>query len=66
VIGAIPAYHFWDFSGRWQFAKQFHVSAGINNFTDEKYFNQRITMYPRPGVLPADGRTFYISLGTKF
>ncbi|MEP7142724.1 MAG: TonB-dependent receptor [Ferruginibacter sp.] len=66
VIGAIPAYHVWDWRGSWQFSKQFHLSAGLNNFTNEKYFNRRITMYPGPGILPADGRTFYISLGTKF
>jgi Fe(3+) dicitrate transport protein len=62
VIGLIPAYHVWDWNCNWQFAKQFHVSAGINNFTNEKYFNRRITMYPGPGILPADGRTFTISL----
>lgn len=66
VIGEIPAYHIWDWGGSWQFLKQFRLSAGINNFTNEKYFNRRITMYPGPGILPADGRTFYISLGAKF
>jgi Fe(3+) dicitrate transport protein len=63
VIGLIPAYHVWDWNCSWQFAKQFHVSGSINNFTNEKYFNRRITMYPGPGILPADGRTFTISLG---
>ncbi len=65
VIGLIPAYHVWDWSLSLQFAKQYHISAGINNLTGEKYFNRRITMYPGPGILPADGRTFYISLGAK-
>jgi Fe(3+) dicitrate transport protein len=65
VIGVIPAYHVWDWTANWQFAKLYHLSAGINNFTNEKYFNRRITMYPGPGILPADGRTFYISLGMK-
>ncbi len=66
VIGVVPAYHVWDWSGSWQFARKFHLSAGINNFTNEKYFNRRITMYPGPGILPADGRTFSISIGAKF
>lgn len=65
ITGIIPAYHVWDWSINWQFAKAFHISAGINNFTNEKYFNRRITFYPGPGILPADGRTFYISLGLK-
>ena len=65
ITGSIPAYHVWDWSMNWQFAKVIHLSSGINNFTNEKYFNRRITMYPGPGILPADGRTFYISLGIK-
>lgn len=65
VIGVIPAYHIWDWAAYWQFGKLYHLSAGINNFTNEKYFNRRITMYPGPGILPADGRTFYISAGIK-
>ena len=65
ITGIIPAYHVWDWSINWELSKPVHVSAGINNFTDEKYFSRRITFYPGPGILPADGRTFYISLGLK-
>ncbi|MEO6452480.1 MAG: TonB-dependent receptor, partial [Ginsengibacter sp.] len=65
ITGIIPAYHLWDWSINYNFSKQFHLSEGINNLTNEKYFNRRITMYPGPGILPADGRTFYISLGVK-
>lgn len=65
ITGLIPAYHVWDWSINWLFAKGLHVSGGVNNFTDEKYFNRRITMYPGPGILPADGRTFYITFGLK-
>jgi len=63
ITGVIPAYHVWDWSCSWQFAKQFYVNASINNVTNEKYFNRRITMYPGPGILPADGRSFAISFG---
>lgn len=65
VTGIIPAYHVWDWSFNWEIGKQCHLSGGINNFTNEKYFSRRITMYPGPGILPADGRTFYISFGIK-
>ncbi|SFQ34082.1 TonB-dependent receptor family protein [Parafilimonas terrae] len=61
VTGLIPAYHVWDWNFSWNIVKQFTLSGGINNFTNEKYFNRRITMYPGPGILPADGRTFYIT-----
>jgi Fe(3+) dicitrate transport protein len=65
VIGLIPAYDVWDWNCSWRFSKQFHLSASINNLTDQKYFNRRITMYPGPGILPADGRTFTVSLGVN-
>ena len=31
----------------------------------EKYFTRRINKYPGPGILPADGRFFYASVGIK-
>ena len=65
ITGVIPAYRLWDWSINYNFSRQFHMSGGINNLTNEKYFNRRITMYPGPGILPADGRTFYISVGLK-
>jgi Fe(3+) dicitrate transport protein len=65
VVGALPQYHVFDWNFNWQFTKQFHVSAGINNLSNEKYFNRRITIYPGPGILPADGRTLHVTLGIK-
>ncbi|MGN6618170.1 MAG: TonB-dependent receptor family protein [Ilyomonas sp.] len=65
VIGIIPSYHIWDFSFEYTFKNNYRLSGGINNFTNEKYFNRRITMYPGPGILPADERTFYVSFGIK-
>lgn len=65
ITGLIPSYNLWDWSASWQFTKAVHLSAGINNFTNQKYFNRRITFYPGPGILPADGRTFYVSVGVK-
>lgn len=65
VTGLIPAYHVWDWDINCQINGQYSLSAGINNFTNEKYFNRRITMYPGPGILPADGRTFYITAKIK-
>lgn len=65
VLGLIPSYNVWDWSLEWRFMRGYHFSAGTNNFTDKRYFNRRITMYPGPGILPADGRTFYCSIGIK-
>lgn len=63
VTGLIPGWNVFDWSFNWQLVKGYHFSAGVNNLTNEHYFNRRITMYPGPGILPADGRTFYITAG---
>jgi Fe(3+) dicitrate transport protein len=65
ATGIVPAYHVWDWSADWVFLTHYHISAGINNLADARYFTRRINMYPGPGILPADGRTFYVSLGLK-
>jgi Fe(3+) dicitrate transport protein len=65
ATGVVPAYHVWDWSADWAFLTHYHVSAGVNNLADAHYFTRRINMYPGPGILPADGRTVYISLGLK-
>ena len=66
ATGIIPAYQLWDISANWRFFRHYSLSGGINNLADKKYFTRRINMYPGPGILPADGRNFYISLGVKF
>lgn len=66
ITGKIPAYHLWDWSASMVFQKYYRLGAGINNLSNERYFNRRTTFYPGPGILPADGRTFYISLSVKF
>ncbi len=65
IAGVVPAYHVWDWVLDYKFLKQYHFGAGINNLGNATYFTRRINMYPGPGILPADGRTFYISLGVK-
>jgi len=65
VTGVIPSYQLWDWSASWSFMKSYRLSAGINNLGNKSYFSRRITFYPGPGILPADGRTFYISFGIK-
>lgn len=65
ATGIVPSYNTWDCSLYYQFLKLYHFNAGINNLTNTTYFTRRINMYPGPGILPADGRTFYFSLGIK-
>ncbi len=66
TTGVIPAYTVQDFSVSFKFLKHYNLKAGVNNLTDERYFTRRAGGYPGPGVMPADGRTFYFSAGIKF
>jgi Fe(3+) dicitrate transport protein len=65
ATGMVPAYHVWDYTITWRFLQRYSISGGVNNLGNATYFSRRINMYPGPGILPADGRTFYISMGVK-
>ncbi len=65
TTGLIPAYAVQDLSLTYRFAKRYHLRAGVNNLTDARYFTRRAGGYPGPGLLPADGRTGYLSVGFK-
>uniref|UniRef100_UPI0040487F34 TonB-dependent receptor domain-containing protein n=1 Tax=Algoriphagus sp. TaxID=1872435 RepID=UPI0040487F34 len=66
TVGLIPAYRVQDLSASWNFWKQHSVKAGVNNLTDARYFTRRAGGYPGPGIMPADGRTFYLTAALKF
>ncbi len=66
TTGVIPAYTVQDLSASFKFLKHYNLKAGVNNLTDERYFTRRAGGYPGPGLMPADGRTFYVSAGVKF
>ncbi len=64
VIGIIPSYYIMDFSIAYDWRK-FRVEGSVNNLTDNMYFTRRATGYPGPGIIPSDGRTFYLTLQAK-
>lgn len=64
--GLIPAYTVADVTATFKFSKQLNLKAGINNLFDARYFTRRAGGYPGPGALPADGRTWFLSVGAKF
>lgn len=66
VIGLIPSYFVFDFSGRYTFKKYFQIETGVNNFTNQQYFTRRAISYPGPGILPSDGISAYITLQYQF
>ncbi|MFN6074385.1 MAG: TonB-dependent receptor domain-containing protein, partial [Fluviicola sp.] len=66
VIGQIPSYSVLDWSFRYSFKYGIQTELGINNVLNESYYTRRATAYPGPGILPADGRFFYLSLQYRF
>lgn len=64
--GLIPSYTVTDLTATYKFSKGLNLKAGINNLFNERYFTRRAGGYPGPGAMPADGRTFFVSLGAKF
>lgn len=63
--GLIPSYSVTDLTATYKFSKQLHIKAGLNNIFDARYFTRRAGGYPGPGAMPADGRTFFVSIGFK-
>jgi Fe(3+) dicitrate transport protein len=63
--GLIPAYTVTDLTASYKFSKGINIKAGVNNLTDERYFTRRAGGYPGPGALPADRRSFFVSVGAK-
>jgi Fe(3+) dicitrate transport protein len=64
--GIIPSYSITDLTASYKFSKNLNLKAGINNLWDNRYFTRRAGGYPGPGAMPADGRTFFLSIGAKF
>jgi Fe(3+) dicitrate transport protein len=64
--GILDGYKIVDFSSEYKFLKNYNLRAGVNNVFDKSYATRRSSGYPGPGILPGEGRTFYISIGAKF
>jgi len=65
ITGQIPSYYVADFSASYKW-KMLKLEAGINNFTDNKYFTRRASGYPGPGIIPSDFRNYYTTLEIAF
>ena len=66
TIGLIPSYTVSDLTFSYKFKKGIECKSGINNLFDVTYFTRRAGGYPGPGALPADARSFFITLSAKF
>lgn len=66
TTGLIPAYSVQDLSAGYTLKKKYSLKTGVNNLTNTSYFTRRAGGYPGPGIMPAEGRTFYMTFGVKF
>jgi Fe(3+) dicitrate transport protein len=66
TVGKIPAYTVMDFNFSYTYQQRYIFKAGINNLSNAMYATRRASGYPGPGLLPANGRTFFVTFGTKF
>jgi Fe(3+) dicitrate transport protein len=65
VNGLIPAYDLVDISGTYKFSEKFFMKGGVNNLFGEKYFTRRAGGYPGPGIMAAEPRNVFMTLGVK-
>lgn len=65
VAGYIPAYTVFDVSATYR-TNRYSLKAGINNISDKAYFTRRTDEYPGPGIIPSNGRSFYVGISAKF
>lgn len=60
VEGVIPSYQVADLSLGYRY-KRFGLEGTINNLFNQYYFTRRAEGYPGPGIIPSDGRAFYLT-----
>ncbi len=62
--GILPAYQVQDLSLSYTLGR-FRLQTGVNNLGNAQYFTRRAAAYPGPGIIPADGRSFYGTVSIK-
>lgn len=62
VNGIIPAYAVADLTASWRW-RWITVEGSCNNLFNAAYFTRRADAYPGPGIIPADGRGWFVTVG---
>lgn len=65
TVGVLPAYAVMDLSLSYQVKKWLRLEGSINNVRNKIYATRRASGYPGPGLLPADGRSFFLTAAVK-
>lgn len=61
IEGSIPAYDVMDLSASYVWGR-IRLESGINKLLNRMYFTRRATGYPGPGILPSEGRGWYVGM----
>jgi Fe(3+) dicitrate transport protein len=64
--GKLDGYQVSDLTLSFKPTPNYLFSIGANNLTDERYATRRAGGYPGPGLLPANARTIFATVGLKF
>src|SRR5450432_22960 len=62
IDGLVPSYRVMDFSAEYHLNKYFSFFGSINNLANAYYFTRRADSYPGPGIVPSDGRSFFLTV----
>ncbi len=65
IIGPIPSYAIADLNLSYDLGK-FTLKTGVSNLLNKSYYTRRATGYPGPGIIPSEGRGFFVSLGYNY
>ncbi len=65
INGPVPAYYVMDLTADYRFSRVLTLSGSINNLSNNRYYTRRADSYPGPGIIPADGRSFYLTMQVK-
>jgi Fe(3+) dicitrate transport protein len=65
TVGVLPAYGVIDWSLSYEY-KWLKLEGSVNNLTNKMYATRRASGYPGPGLLPADGRGFFVTMQVRF
>jgi Fe(3+) dicitrate transport protein len=66
IYGEIPSYYILDLSSSYELKNNVTLETGVNNISNNMYFTRRAVGYPGPGIIPSDGRNFYLTLQLIF
>ncbi|MDP5172348.1 MAG: TonB-dependent receptor, partial [Bacteroidia bacterium] len=61
VNGLIPAYSVSDLTLRYRW-RMLTLETGVNNLLDQRYFTRRAVSYPGPGIIPGEGRSWFVTV----